>query len=478
MIENIGKYKIIKLLGEGGMASVYEAEHEMLGTKVAIKILNPLLSSNQQIRERFKNEAKLMAALNHPNITKVIDFDEHNQNLCIIMELLEGEDLNEKIKKDGALSEEQIESIFSQTLSAFQFAHEKGIMHRDIKPSNIFILTNGQVKILDFGIAKLFGQGDEMTQTGTQIGTPIYMSPEQVKSDKSIDYRSDIYSLGVTMYYAINGNTPYNSTTDSQFDIFTKIVYEPLPDFTIQTNLNTLVLKACQKNREDRFQSCEDWAIAMNKMKSITDYKDQSVSTSSNKNEEFPKDNHQNNSDKPEKIKELALTIEKTNKVDFPNLKSILSKEQIQFEHLPFWIWVQTALIILYTSFYSYFIYRADIQIIMHYSNSKVLADAYITKAGLAGVIFIGLNSYMVIQLFKKLVQLGLDNWMLIFRKSLNISILAWSVLMIFFSWSLDFHYYPLSTITYLFIAFEVAINIYLLVKIQQKSENSINSSK
>jgi len=260
----IGKYKIIRLIGEGGMAAVYEAEHEMLGTKVAIKILNPILSANAQIKERFRNEAKLMASLNHQNITKVIDFDEQPQQLSIIIELLEGEDLNEKIKRNGPLSEKEIVDVFTQTLSAFQYAHEKGIVHRDIKPSNIFILPDGRVKILDFGIAKLFGQGNEMTQTGTQMGTPIYMSPEQVKADKSIDYRSDIYSLGVTMYYAINGKTPYNSETDSQFDIFNKIVYEPLPQITGISKYNNIINKACAKNREERFQSCNDWISEMN----------------------------------------------------------------------------------------------------------------------------------------------------------------------------------------------------------------------
>ena len=255
----IGKYKITKLIGEGGMASVYEAEHEMLGTKVAIKVLNPILSANAEIKTRFRNEAKLMASLDHPNITKVIDFDEQPQQLSIVMEFLKGEDLNDRIKRNGPLAENEISDIFSQTLSAFQYAHEKGIVHRDIKPSNIFILQDGRVKILDFGIAKLFGQGNEMTQTGTQMGTPIYMSPEQVKGDKSIDHRSDIYSLGVTMFFVINGKPPYNSDTDSQFDIFTKIVYEALPEFSTHSIFKEILLKACQKNREERFQSCSDY---------------------------------------------------------------------------------------------------------------------------------------------------------------------------------------------------------------------------
>ena len=256
-------YTILSLLGEGGMASVYLGEHERLGTKVAVKILNPILSVNAQLRERFLNEARLMASLDHPNITKVIDFEDEGNLLCIIMELLEGEDLSEKIKRDGALPVEQINHIYAQVLSGFNYAHNMGIVHRDIKPSNIFIRKDGIIKILDFGIAKLFGQGNEMTQTGTQMGTPLYMSPEQVKADKSIDHRSDIYSLGVTLYFACYGHSPYDSSTLSQFDILSKIVHEPLPEMQDHPYKN-LILSACVKDRENRFQSCEEWITSFN----------------------------------------------------------------------------------------------------------------------------------------------------------------------------------------------------------------------
>jgi len=224
----IALYRVLRLIGEGGMASVYEAEHDTIKKKVAIKVLNPYLSGNAQFRERFKKEAELMAKLKNQNITEVFDYDEHPVSY-IIMEYLEGEDLRERIIRKGRLDDEEIKTLFTQILSAFQYAHENGIVHRDIKPSNIFILKNGQVKILDFGIAKIFGQGDEFTQTGTQMGTTVYMSPEQVKADRSIDFRSDIYSLGITMYYAINGKAPYDTENISQFDIFNKIVHETLP---------------------------------------------------------------------------------------------------------------------------------------------------------------------------------------------------------------------------------------------------------
>ena len=260
----IGKYKILRLIGEGGMASVYEGEHEKLGTKAAIKVLNPILSTNKQIHERFANEAKLMASLNHRNITKVIDYEETDTTMAIVMEFLEGEDLSDYIRRKGRVSDEECKGLFAQILPAFGYAHKQGIIHRDIKPSNIYILKDGTVKILDFGIAKIFGEGNEMTQTGTQIGTPVYMSPEQVRAEKDIDKRSDIYSLGVTLYYALNGTPPYDGNTTSQFVIQTKIVNDPLPELSVSSTMKTLVDKACQKDRALRFQNCDEWLEALN----------------------------------------------------------------------------------------------------------------------------------------------------------------------------------------------------------------------
>jgi len=262
--KKIGNYSITRKIGEGGMASVYEGIHEKLGTKVAIKILNPILARNPQLRQRFENEANFMASLSHPNITRVLDIEETEDSIAIIMELLEGEDMGERVKRVGPLSTEEINAIFTQVLNAFDYAHSKGIVHRDIKPANIFINDNHQVKILDFGIAKIFGTGNEMTQTGTQMGTPYYMSPEQVKGDKSIDHRSDIYSLGVTLFYALKGSPPYGSELGSQFDVFNKIVYEPLPELSGDSSLISIVQRACQKDRDNRFQSCQEWLNEMN----------------------------------------------------------------------------------------------------------------------------------------------------------------------------------------------------------------------
>jgi len=444
----IGKYKITRLIGEGGMASVYEAEHEMLGTKVAIKVLNPILSANAQIKERFRNEAKLMASLDHPNITKVMDFDEQPQQLSIVMEYLNGEDLNQKIKRNGPLSEKEITDVFSQTLSAFQYAHEKGIVHRDIKPSNIFILLNGHVKILDFGIAKLFGQGNEMTQTGTQMGTPIYMSPEQVKADKSIDHRSDIYSLGVTLFFAINGKPPYNSDTDSQFDIFTKIVYEALPEFSIQSKFKEIVLKACQKNREDRFQSCSEWSKNL-KINGIIDHtiyeNDQNKTQTSSINEKTVIENKQSVevsiNTAPYKIIRLTTIIKIISFFIFLLLFASISKNEIEaldrifFENNDFDTWKY---------------YRLE----------------FTRKAAIISFVFIGLSLLYLTFFFKKLISLGHQKWMNIFRFIANIFMFAWSILLFETTGGISVH--EVQVAWYIYIILEIILNVNTLKKLKQ----------
>ncbi len=259
----IGKYKIIKLIGEGGMASVYEAEHVKLGNKAAVKILDEILIKKRNIKERFENEAKIMASLQHPNIVRVIDYEETPESLAIIMELIEGKSLTDYIKEKGKLQAREAVELQKILLNTFAYAHHKGIVHRDVKPSNIIIETdkNNNPKILDFGIAKLLQSDANLTNTGMQMGTPLYMSPEQVKDSKSIDHRSDIYSLGVVLYYMLSGNPPYNNSEMSNFDIFNKIVNEPIPELENYSELSKIIQNATAKNPEERYKSCEEFII-------------------------------------------------------------------------------------------------------------------------------------------------------------------------------------------------------------------------
>ena len=262
MIDNqILNYKIIRKIGEGGMAKVYEAIHTKLDTRVAIKVLDPVLASNENIRKRFMQEAKIMASLNHEEITKVLDFDDKDTHLAIVMEYLDGQTLDDYINLKGALNEEEAKQIFTEVLMAFQYAHDKNIVHRDVKPSNIIITTKGKVKIMDFGIAKIVEDGAKvLTQTGTQMGTPVYMSPEQINDSKHTDHRTDIYSLGVTLWFMLTGKSPYDVTKDSSFQIFKKIDSEPLPELYKHSELDAIIQIATQKDKNKRFTNCDEFA--------------------------------------------------------------------------------------------------------------------------------------------------------------------------------------------------------------------------
>ena len=263
-------YEIKKLLGEGGMGNVYLAEHTQLGRKVAVKSLHPQLVKNEGLRARFKKEASTMAHLQHPKIVTLYDYVEEEDGLFLIMEFVEGLPLDEYIReKSGPIPSEIAIPMMMQILDAFSYAHSKGIVHRDIKPSNIIISDRDEIKILDFGIAKLLSEaGNKLTKTGTQMGTVFYMSPEQVQG-KDIDIRSDIYSLGVTFYQMLTGISPYDGMT-TEFEVYSKIVSEPLPNASslypgVPEFLDKVILKATAKNKADRFQSCEEFSGYLSK---------------------------------------------------------------------------------------------------------------------------------------------------------------------------------------------------------------------
>ena len=271
--KNILNYEIKSLLGEGGMGNVYTAEHTQLGRKVAVKSLHQQLVKNESLRARFKNEASTMALLQHPKIVALYDYVEEADGLYLVMEYVEGLPLDEYIKeKSGPIPSETAIPMMIQILDAFSYAHSKGIVHRDIKPSNIIITNNGEIKILDFGIAKMMSEaGNKLTKTGTQMGTVFYMSPEQVQG-KDIDIRSDIYSLGVTFYQMLTGISPYDGMT-TEFEVYSKIVAEPLPNASslypgVPDFLDKVILKATAKNKEERFQNCEDFSSDLSKRES------------------------------------------------------------------------------------------------------------------------------------------------------------------------------------------------------------------
>ena len=222
----VNGYTLQRLLGTGGMAEVWYAENE-IGKPAAVKILNDNLSNNAQIVERFHNEALIMVKLSHPNIRQVYSYGYIGNRHCIIQEYLEGTDLESLLKSGRHFTDEELQRWWNQTADALNYTHSMGIVHRDIKPSNLFLDNYGNIKLLDFGIAKV-RESISMTRTGAVMGTLMYMSPEQVKDSKYIDHRTDIYSLAVTFVHLLSGKAPYDIDTSGDYEVRKGIVEQPL----------------------------------------------------------------------------------------------------------------------------------------------------------------------------------------------------------------------------------------------------------
>jgi serine/threonine protein kinase len=254
--QQFSNYKFLSVLGEGGMATVYLAENTMLGSLVAIKVLKEDFVSNKNVRSRFLDEAKKMVRVKHPNIIQVYDLIDAGDIVAIVMEYIEGQSLKDLIENQGKMSQIEIERLFPQILLALQHVHKAGFVHRDIKPSNFMLSTDGAIKLADFGIAKDKNVA-AFTETGTQMGTPMYMSPEQIKSTRDVDHRSDIYSLGVVLFEMATGTFPFDKNNLSLPEIQVCILRDPMP------NTNTVwddqIAKATAKNEIDRYQSCTNW---------------------------------------------------------------------------------------------------------------------------------------------------------------------------------------------------------------------------
>lgn len=225
---SISGYRLVRLLGEGGMGSVYLAEDETLGRQVAIKVVSAKLAAEAEARARFLREARSMATVEHPHIVRVYTFGELGGRPFLVMEYVEGEVLSERIKLTGKLGVDEALRIVRQVVEGLEAAWEKRIVHRDIKPSNILIDRRNQIRVADFGLAKpLHLSGDPTVSSQRYIlGTPHYLSPEQARG-RTADFRSDIYSLGIVLYEMLTGERPFAGTTP--FDVVDKQIHEPLP---------------------------------------------------------------------------------------------------------------------------------------------------------------------------------------------------------------------------------------------------------
>jgi serine/threonine protein kinase len=271
----IKDYHIQSELGRGGMATVFLAHDNKFDTNVAVKVLNKEFVHNENIRKRFIAEARNLFKMSHPNIIKVTDLIDDGETVAFVMEYIDGETLKDYIDRKGKLSDGEIKSLFSQMLDAVGYVHEQNLVHRDIKPSNFMIDHKGKVKLMDFGIAKnTDSTSAEYTQTvtGMQMGTPMYMSPEQITETKSVTAQSDIYSLGVVLWQMVTGEKPYDVKTLSSFQLQLKIVNDTL-DLT-RTKWDTTISKATQKEINSRFFSCSDFLFNLTSNYPIKSYDD------------------------------------------------------------------------------------------------------------------------------------------------------------------------------------------------------------
>ena len=265
--QTISHYKILEKLGEGGMGVVYKAQDLKLDRPVAIKFLSSHLSASEENKARFMQEAKAVAALNHPHILGVYEIDEQNGSLFLVMEYIEGEVLKSHImnlKSGGGIPVRQAMDWTLQVAQALKVAHGKNIVHRDIKPENIMLTPSGDVKIMDFGLAKLKG-GAGLTKTGTSLGTLSYMSPEQAEGIAA-DHRSDIWSLGVVLFEMLTGDLPFKAEHEAALLYLIVNEEPPVPsalDRKIPAQVDSVVKKMVEKDRSRRYQSMEEVIAAL-----------------------------------------------------------------------------------------------------------------------------------------------------------------------------------------------------------------------
>jgi beta-lactam-binding protein with PASTA domain/predicted Ser/Thr protein kinase len=264
-----GRYHLHRRVARGGMADVYLARDSLLDRPVALKVLFPEFATDPSFVERFRREAQAAAGLNHPAIVSVYDWGEEDGTYFIVMEYLEGRSLSQIIRDEGALLPDRAADVAIDIAAALGFAHRGGVIHRDVKPGNVLISPVGQVKVTDFGIARAVSTQENLTQTGTVMGTATYFSPEQARGE-NVDPRSDVYSLGVVLYEMLTGSPPFSG--DNPVSVAYKHVQEQ-PDLPRARNpqvpvaLEAVTMKALAKNPANRYASADELAADLRRFR-------------------------------------------------------------------------------------------------------------------------------------------------------------------------------------------------------------------
>ncbi|MBV8818438.1 MAG: serine/threonine protein kinase [Acidobacteriaceae bacterium] len=268
----VGDYEVIGVIGHGGMGSVYKVRNVLSDRQDAMKVLLPDLRGSADLADRFLNEIKVLASLEHPNIASLYTALRVNNQLLMVMEYVDGTNLEDRLQGGEALPLPEAVGYTRQVLSALGYAHSRGVVHRDIKPANIAINRRQQVKLLDFGIAR-GASGRQLTRTGMVLGSLYYMSPEQVTGEHA-DSRSDLYSVGITLYRALTGKRPIEG--DSEYSVMRAQVNEmPPPPRNLKADLpeglSQVVMRSLAKRREERYQTAEAFGLALQPYLSSTE---------------------------------------------------------------------------------------------------------------------------------------------------------------------------------------------------------------
>jgi len=258
--QKLGEFRILELLGAGGMGKVYLAEQAGLEREVAVKVLPKHVTEDEAAVARFEREAKLAAQLTHPNIGQVYSIGAEGETHFVALELITGGDVAGLVTAKGRIPADEGAEIIRQALQGLGSAHLEGIVHRDIKPQNVMLSAHGIVKVMDFGLARALAADSSLTASGTVLGTPLYMSPEQANS-QPVDERTDIYALGAAFYHMICGRPPFEG--DTPISVMYKHVNEPLPspkeiDPDIPEKICAVIDKMMAKRPDDRYQTCEE----------------------------------------------------------------------------------------------------------------------------------------------------------------------------------------------------------------------------
>ena len=256
----MGKYELLAKLGEGGMGAVYKARDPLLDRVVALKILNPGIATDLEFLERFKREARASGSLNHPNIVGAFGAGEIEGHPFLAMEFVDGESLRDRLKRLGRLPEREALSLLKSVAAGLGYAHAQGIIHRDVKPDNVLLGRDGSVKLTDLGLAKSIEDDQRLTKTGIALGTPHYISPEQARGERNVDRRSDIYSLGATLYVLLTGQVPFDGRNNAE--IMLKHLKEELENPQdvvpeLSDGAAAIVAKMMGKKPAERYDSCE-----------------------------------------------------------------------------------------------------------------------------------------------------------------------------------------------------------------------------